>query len=179
MDKIYKDAIKLFHELTIPNNKFKNLNTCLIACSVSKVEGKKIDTIGDKEIAKILCNALWEVKPKNMDFVIQCCEHLNNALIIEKNLADKFNLEEVMVVPIDEAGGTFAATAYNYFDNPVIVEDFKCDGGLDIGLNIIGMHLKRVAQPLVTEVEYIGGARVLAARTRLKLIGGERSVYRK
>lgn len=177
--KIYDDTTKIFQELIKPNNKFRDLNICLIACSISKVEGKKTDTIGNKKIAESICDSLWENKPASMSLAIQCCEHLNKAVIIEKNLAEKLNLEEVRVIPTDKAGGTFAATAYYYFNEPIIVENIKCDGGLDIGLNIIGMHLKDVAQPLVTTLEYIGKARALAARTRLKLIGGERSIYKR
>jgi len=39
------------------------------------------------------------------------------------------------------------------------------------------MHLKKVAQPIVLENDMIGHGRVVAARTRLKLIGGARAVY--
>lgn len=175
--KIYNETVEIFNEFIEPNLKFRQIEICLIACSVSKVEGKKIDTIGDRDIAKSICDALWESKPAYMNFAIQCCEHLNRSLIIEKSLAEKLNLETVLVIPIDKAGGTFASTSYNYFKNPVLVEFIKADAGLDIGLNLIGGNLKNVQQPLVTNIEYIGKARTVAARTRLKLIGGERSTY--
>lgn len=176
-DKIYNETSKLFQELIEPNKKFRNIDICLIACSVSKIEGNKIDTIGNKTIGETICKALWKYKPQNMYFAIQCCEHLNKALIIERSLGNRLNLEEVLVIPTDKAGGTFASLAYEYFEDPIIVEKIQADAGLDIGLNLLGMNLKPVAQPLVTEIEYIGHARIVAARTRLKLIGGERAIY--
>ena len=39
------------------------------------------------------------------------------------------------------------------------------------------MHLKKVAVPLRLEHDRIGEAKVLAARTRPKFIGGVRAVY--
>jgi len=178
-ETISQQTKKILNELFTTNNNFRDINICLIACSISKIEGKKIDTIGDPSIADAICRCLWTNKPPNMQYAIQCCEHLNRALIIEKNLCEKLNLEEVLVYPVDKAGGTFASKAFNFFDNPVIVENLSADAGLDIGLNLIGMHLKEVAQPLVLKNEFIGDARVVAARTRLKLIGGERAVYKK
>ena len=51
------------------------------------------------------------------------------------------------------------------------------DAGLDIGLTLIGMHLRRVAIPLRLNNRQIGNAIVAAARTRPMLIGGERAAY--
>ena len=49
--------------------------------------------------------------------------------------------------------------------------------GLDIGGTLIGMHLRRVAVPVRLSVDRIGEARLLAARTRPKFIGGIRARY--
>ena len=51
------------------------------------------------------------------------------------------------------------------------------DAGIDIGLTLIGMHLKRVAVPVRLENNKIGEAIVVAARTRPRFIGGARAVY--
>ncbi|PJN91159.1 DUF436 family protein, partial [Bacillus sp. mrc49] len=40
-----------------------------------------------------------------------------------------------------------------------------------------GMHLKHVAVPLRSAIKEIGHAHVTMAKTRPKLIGGERAVY--
>ena len=60
---------------------------------------------------------------------------------------------------------------------PVALEQIQADAGLDIGLTLIGMHLKNVAVPVRLENNRIGDALVVAARTRPKFIGGIRAVY--
>ena len=122
MDRIYSETKNIFKELINSKGKFRELKLCVIACSISKVEGKKIDTVGDPNLARIICNSLWENKLENMELAVQCCEHLNRALIVERGLADQLNIEEVMVYPTDMAGGTFASIAYGYFKDPVLVE---------------------------------------------------------
>ena len=74
-------------------------------------------------------------------------------------------------------GGSLATKAYAGFADPVAVEDIKADAGLDIGLTLIGMHLKKVAVPVRLENNRIGEAIVVAARTRPKFVGGARAVY--
>ena len=59
------------------------------------------------------------------------------------------------------------------------VESIKADGGLDIGLTMIGMHLRRVAVPVRLKNNRIGKAIVIAARTRPPLVGGERARYKR
>ena len=61
--------------------------------------------------------------------------------------------------------------------DPVLVERVQADAGIDIGLTLIGMHLKPVAVPVRLKTTHIGSAIVTAARTRPKLIGGERAAY--
>ncbi len=105
----------------------------------------------------------------------QCCEHLNRAIIVEREAVP--NAEIVNVVPQPKAGGSFATTAYKTFKDPVALEEIKADAGLDIGGTLIGMHLKRVAVPVRLSIDHIGQAILLAARTRPKFIGGCRAVY--
>ncbi len=107
----------------------------------------------------------------------QCCEHLNRALIVERETAEKFGYEPVCVIPQPKAGGSFATAAWNHMQDPVAVEHVKASAGIDIGCTLIGMHLKDVAVPLRLAVKQIGEAPVSAARTRPKLIGGVRAVY--
>ena len=85
--------------------------------------------------------------------------------------------EPVNVLPQPKAGGSLATKAYGGFADPVAVEEIKADAGLDIGLTLIGMHLKKVAVPVRLENNRIGEATVLAARTRPKFIGGSRACY--
>ena len=110
-----------------------------------------------------------------MYLAAQCCEHLNRAIIIEREAVPGADI--VNVVPQPKAGGSFATQAYAHFTNPVAVEEIRADAGLDIGFTLIGMHLKKVAVPLRLTNNKIGEATVLAARTRPKFIGGARAVY--
>ena len=85
--------------------------------------------------------------------------------------------EPVNVVPQPKAGGSLATQAYAGFADPIAVEEIKADAGLDIGLTLIGMHLKQVAVPVRLEQNRIGQAVVVAARTRPKFVGGVRAIY--
>ena len=105
----------------------------------------------------------------------QCCEHLNRAIIIEREAVPGADI--VNVVPQPKAGGSFATAAYHAFRDPVAVESIRADAGLDIGGTLIGMHLKQVAVPVRLQLDHIGSAILLAARVRPKFIGGVRAVY--
>ena len=80
-------------------------------------------------------------------------------------------------MPQPKAGGSLATMAYAGFSDPVAVEEIKADAGLDIGLTLIGMHLKKVAVPVRLGNNRIGEAIVVAARTHPKFVGGARAVY--
>ena len=151
-------------------------NTVVVGCSTSEVIGAKIGTNSSPEVAKEIFRALYEcTKEKGIYLAIQCCEHLNRAIITERKAIP--HAEPVNVVPQPKAGGSLATQAYASFEEPVAVEEIRADAGLDIGLTLIGMHLKKVAVPLRLENNTIGEAMVLAARTRPKFIGGVRAVY--
>lgn len=151
-------------------------NLIVVGCSTSEVTGSKIGTNSDPQVAAEIFRALYDHTRENGLFLaVQCCEHLNRAIITERK-AVPF-AEAVNVVPQPKAGGSLATQAYTGFDDPIAVEEIKADAGLDIGLTMIGMHLKKVAVPLRLEHNKIGEALVLAARTRPKFIGGARAVY--
>lgn len=148
----------------------------VIGCSTSEIIGERIGTDSQPEVAKTVFEAIWETaKEAGLYLAAQCCEHLNRAIIIERDAVP--NADIVNVVPQPKAGGSFATQAYHHFTNPVAVEEIRADAGLDIGFTMIGMHLKKVAVPLRLANNRIGEATVLAARTRPKFIGGARAVY--
>ena len=107
----------------------------------------------------------------------QCCEHLNRAIIIEREAAERYGWEEVCVVPRPHAGGSWATTCWKQFKDPIAVEEIRAHAGIDIGGTLIGMHLKKVAVPVRLAQDHIGDAILLAARVRPKFIGGDRAVY--
>lgn len=177
MENIFIQAQNAAKEL-IEKAEIKNGDVVVIGCSTSEVIGKKIGTSGTVEVAQEIFNGLCSVFSENGIYLAaQCCEHLNRAIIIEKEKADMLSLERVCVVPHPHAGGSFATAAYRTMKNPVAVEEIKADAGIDIGTTLIGMHLKRVAVPLRLENNTIGEAKLSAARTRPKYIGGERAKY--
>ena len=148
----------------------------VIGCSTSEILGAKIGSDSQPEVAKTVFEALWETaKAAGLYLAAQCCEHLNRAIIIEREAVPGADI--VNVVPQPKAGGSFATQAYAHFTNPVAVEEIRADAGIDIGFTLIGMHLKKVAVPLRLTNNKIGEATVLAARTRPKFIGGARAVY--
>ena len=114
---------------------------------------------------------------KGIWLAAQCCEHLNRAIILEREAAEKYGWEEVCVVPRPHAGGSWATTCWKNFKDPVAVEEIRANAGMDIGGTLIGMHLKRVAVPVRLSLNKIGEANILCAYTRPKLIGGERARY--
>ena len=156
--------------------KLKEGNIVVVGCSTSEVVGSSIGTDSNPDVAGEIFRALQDYTvSKGLFLAIQCCEHLNRAVITERK-AVPF-AEVVNVVPQPKAGGSLATKAYAGFDEPVAVEEIKADAGLDIGFTLIGMHLKKVAVPLRLQNNTIGKAMVLAARTRPKFIGGVRAVY--
>jgi len=150
----------------------------VVGCSSSEVCGDKIGSNSNYEVAETLFNSIYSItKEKGIFLATQCCEHLNRAIITERVLADKLNIEEVNVVPMPKAGGSFSTAAYKFFDDAVAVEHIKADAGIDIGDTLIGMHLKEVAVPVRISVKKIGEANLVCARTRRKFVGGTRAVY--
>ncbi len=174
-NELYIQAKAVLGELCEKAN-LKAGDIVVVGCSTSEIIGSKIGTNSQPETAGIVFKALYECAQENgINLAIQCCEHLNRAIVIEKDVVPY--AETVNVVPQPKAGGSMATEAYKNFKNPVMVEEIKADAGIDIGFTLIGMHLKKVAVPLRLENNKIGEAMVLAARTRPKFIGGIRAVY--
>ncbi len=148
----------------------------VVGCSSSEILGDNMGTNSSPELGEKVFLTLNNVfKEKGIFVAAQCCEHLNRAIIVERDAVP--NLEYVNVVPVPKAGGSFATAAYKHFKNPVAVESIKADAGLDIGGVLIGMHLKNVAVPVKLSEKTVGNAIILAARTRPKFIGGVRANY--
>ncbi|WAA09656.1 TIGR01440 family protein [Fervidibacillus albus] len=150
----------------------------VIGCSTSEVIGEKIGTAGSLEVAKMLYSEIKAFAKKNgLQLAIQCCEHLNRALVVERNVQEERGYDEVSVIPVPNAGGSMATVAYRNMESPVVVESIQADYGMDIGDTFIGMHFKPVVVPVRVSITTIGKAHVTLAKTRPKLIGGQRAVY--
>ena len=156
--------------------KLKKGNIVIVGCSTSEVVGSKIGTNSDPNTAEKIFEGLYSaLNEKGIYLAVQCCEHLNRAIVIEGYAIP--NAEPVNVIPQKKAGGSLATVAYSSFKNPIVVEQIKADAGLDIGDTLIGMHLKSVAVPVRLSLNTIGEAHLTAARVRPKFIGGIRAIY--
>lgn len=177
LEKIKSQSRIAINELLEKSNP-KAGDIVVIGCSTSEVAGSGIGTNSSLEIADAIFEGIYPaVKEKKLYLAAQCCEHLNRAIVIEQELADKLSLETVNVVPKREAGSSFAQLCFERFENPAVVEEISAVCGIDIGGTLIGMNLKRVAVPVRLSVKNIGEAMIICARTRPKFIGGERAVY--
>ncbi len=176
--EIKRSGETLISEL-LQNTSLKRGEILVIGCSSSEILGNRIGKGSSYDAAKILFEAIFPViKEKGIYLAAQCCEHLNRALIIERECAEKYGYEPVSVIPQAKAGGSFATVAFEGMNDAVAVEHIRAHAGIDIGDTLIGMHLRDVAVPIRFSVKRIGEANVVCAYTRPKYIGGERAIYK-
>lgn len=179
MNQIYNDASQVINEV-IEKANLKEGQLFVIGCSSSETMGEHMGTSSSKDAAEAIYKAVVsELLSRGIRVAVQCCEHLNRALVVERDTAELYGFEEVNVIPQPHAGGAFAVEAYANFKNPVVVESIeaKADAGIDIGGVMVGMHIHPVVVPLRLENRNIGKAIVVAARRRPKYVGGVRAVY--
>ncbi len=182
MDNIREDAIKVINEI-LEKSKITEGDIFIVGCSSSEMIGNRMGTSKDGQTDDAV-NALYDVistalKQRGINMAVQCCEHLNRAVVLERKVAKALDLEIVNVIPQPHAGGAFAVKHYNNLSDPVVVENIKQKAmvGLDIGGVMIGMHIHPVVVPIRLENKKIGMAGVTAGRYRPKYVGGQRAVY--
>ena len=148
----------------------------VLGLSSSEVAGGTIGKASSREIGQRIVKTILEVlEAKGIYLAVQGCEHLNRALVVERELAMAKDLEIVNVLPTLHAGGSGQLAAFDYMKDPV--EEIVAQAGIDIGDTSIGMHVKRVQVPLRPITPELGGAHVTALASRPKLIGGARAEY--
>ena len=176
-EQITEQARTVITEL-LDQAKLKPGQLLVIGCSSSELAAQRIGKGSSMEAAEAAFAGIYPVlQQKGIQLAVQCCEHLNRSLIVEREVAEARGFEIVNVIPQPHAGGSFAVTAWKNFRDPVAVETIVADAGLDIGGTLIGMHLRRVAVPVRVSLKQIGEANILCARTRPKYVGGSRAVY--
>jgi uncharacterized protein (TIGR01440 family) len=177
LTNIAEDVEKIVRELAAVSGLAPG-RLLVIGTSTSEVVGRRIGTSGTLEAAKAIYDGIEAVR-REIGFypVFQCCEHLNRALVISREAADRYGLEIVSAVPVPKAGGSMAAYAFRQMPDACLVETVQAHAGIDIGDTLIGMHLRRVAVPVRPSIRSVGAAHVSMAYTRPKLIGGARAVY--
>ena len=179
MNEQLKQQITEAVEELLEISKLQDGDIFLIGCSTSEVLGQHIGKATTVEIGEVIIHTAKEILDrKNIFLAVQCCEHLNRAIVVDKEVTQKYFLDEVNVVPQSNAGGGAATAAYHIFEKPVVVEKIIAHAGLDIGDTSIGMHIRHVQVPVRLKVKQIGEAHLTALRSRPKMIGGARAVYR-
>ena len=178
-EPIFEQAAALARELAERDERnFRPVKLMVVGMSSSEIVGGTIGHASAFEYGEAaICGILSVARELGFDVAVQCCEHLNRALVVEETVAEKYGLEAVCVVPQVKAGGSAATAAWKHMNRPVGVEAVRADAGLDVGQTLVGMHLRPVAVPVRLAQSRLGEAIVTAARTRPKLIGGERAKY--
>ena len=175
--KVREEAAEITRDLIVQAKPEKG-DILIVGCSSSEVVGERIGTFSSVETAQAVFEGILGVASEyGLFLAAQCCEHLNRAVIVEKEIARREHLTRVNVIPQPKAGGSFGTTAFERFKEPVAVEHIKAQLGIDVGDTLIGMHLDEVAVPVRTQHKQSGNAHVVCARTRAKFVGGSRAVY--
>lgn len=150
----------------------------VVGCSSSEIMGGHIGKDSSMEAAAaVLAGVMPPLQEQGIYLAAQCCEHLNRAIVLEREVAKAYGYQIVSAIPQPHAGGSWATNCWRAFNDPVLVEEIQAAAGMDIGGTLIGMHLRRVAVPVRLSIDHIGQAILLCARTRPPFIGGCRAVY--
>lgn len=177
MEDIKNEVKKACLEI-LEKSKAKSGDVFILGGSSSEILGYKIGSHSSGEVGEEVVKTLLEIlNEKKIYLGVGGCEHINRAIVVERELAFRDRYEIVSVVPQIHAGGSFATAAYKYFKDPVVIEHISGDIGMDIGDANIGMHIKFVQVPLRLEIKNIGNAHLTALKSRPKLIGGIRARY--
>ena len=177
LEQINKDVRQVTGEL-LEAAKLRKGMGLVIGGSTSEVIGEDLGSATNMKVAHNIIATIVEIlKDNDVEPIIQACEHINRALVVERKFAEKYDLEPVNVVPIGSAGGGFATVAMDILEDPVVVEHVPARAGMDIGDVFIGMHIRGVGVVVRSEIKEIGKAHLTMIRTRDKLIGGDRSKH--
>ena len=78
----------------------------VLGLSSSEVIGGQIGKESSQEIGEIIVKTILDIlEEKGIHLAVQGCEHVNRALVVERQVAEQFGLEMVSVLPTLHAGG--------------------------------------------------------------------------
>ena len=150
----------------------------VLGVSTSEIQGAQIGSQGSVALAEaVLTGIRRHTEAAGLHLAVQCCEHLNRALVVPGAAVQLHALEPVTVLPVEGAGGAAAAVAYGLLEGATVVREGAGRLGMDIGDTFIGMHLRPVVVPLRAPWTRVGDAHLTMAATRPPLIGGRRARY--
>ena len=177
MEKLAAQVDSMLQDF-LPRAQLRPGQILVVGLSTSEVLGYHIGKESNLDVAKaVFPPFLQAAEREGLFLAVQCCEHLNRALVVSEACAEKYGLTIVNALPRSTAGGAFAEIAHASTDNAVLVEAIQGHAAIDIGDTLVGMHLQPVAVPVRLNTASIGKAHLTAARTRAKYIGGARAVY--
>lgn len=176
--KEIKDQTKQVVEEVLDLSNLQKGQIFILGLSSSEVIGGHIGKNSSIEVGEVIVETVLDIlTPKGIYLAVQGCEHLNRALVVERELAIQKDLEIVNVLPTLHAGGSGQLAAFKYMKDPVEVEFITAQAGVDIGDTAIGMHIRHVQVPVRPSLREIGQAHITALASRPKLIGGARAAY--
>lgn len=106
--QIQAEARQAVEEL-LEQAKLKKGDVFVVGCSSSEIVGGRIGKDSSLEAAQAVYAGIAPVlAQRGIWLAAQCCEHLNRAIIIEREAAEQYGWEEVCVVPRPHAGGSWA-----------------------------------------------------------------------
>jgi uncharacterized protein (TIGR01440 family) len=150
----------------------------VLGCSSSEILGHHIGQASCAKTGAVIVEELLAyLTPQGIFLAVQGCEHINRALVVEREVQLRHGFEEVSVLPRLKAGGACAEAAYHLAADPVVIEHVTAKAGIDIGDTAIGMHVRFVQIPFRPSIKTIGQAHVTCLISRPKLIGGHRATY--
>ena len=83
-EKIKQQAKEVISEALEKSN-LQQGDIFVIGCSSSTVKGEAFGTASSMDIAQALFDAIYpEIQKRGIYLAVQCCEHLNRAIITEK-----------------------------------------------------------------------------------------------
>ncbi|MFA5585419.1 MAG: TIGR01440 family protein [Saccharofermentanales bacterium] len=180
LDLIRRDLQAACEELIAEARYTRPGDLFVLGCSTSEILGRTIGQASNLEMGQLVIDSLLPlIRRHQLHLAVQSCEHINRALVLERQIMLDRDLEEVSVIPALHAGGACSMAAYAAFDDPVMVEHIEASLGMDIGDTEIGMHVRFVQRPVRLAVSLIGQARLTALMYRPKLVGGQRAQYSK
>ena len=131
----------------------------VLGCSSSEICGGHIGKASSEEVGQVVIDAILPVlRERGIFLAVQGCEHINRSLVVEREAAERYDLEIVTVKPALHAGGACAVAAYDRAEDPVMVEHITAKAGMDIGDTFIGQHIKHVQIPVRLDIDQIGAA---------------------
>ena len=68
----------------------------VLGCSTSEVAGGRIGKASVPELGETIAEAMLAAcEKRGVNAAFQCCEHLNRALVVERETAEKYNLNSL------------------------------------------------------------------------------------